>query len=121
VRPPSPARPTLLAIMCEGQDAELREEVIDAALAQAPPGPVSCVLRHYDSELIRSLQRRDFEIFGSQLLLVRDLALKVRLRADTARSKKKGVLVHAGLARSIPAPSAVPATTHRRGAQSSPR
>lgn len=100
LRPPSPARPALLAVMCEGQDAERREEVIDAALAQTPPGPVSCVLRHYDSELIRSLQNRGFEIFGSQLLLVRDLALKVKLRADTARTKKKGVLVHAGLARS---------------------
>jgi ribosomal protein S18 acetylase RimI-like enzyme len=121
VRPPSPARPTLLAIMCEGQDAEFREDVIDAALAQAPPGPVSCVLRHYDSELIRSLQRRGFEIFGSQLLLVRDLALKVRL-ADTAKSKKKGVLVHAGLARTVPARAQAPvSSTTRRGAPSSPR
>jgi N-acetylglutamate synthase-like GNAT family acetyltransferase len=122
MRPPSPARPTLLAIMCEGQDPEFREEVIDAALAQAPPGPVSCVLRHYDSELIRSLQRRGFEIFGSQLLLVRDLALKVRLRADTARNKKKGVLVHAGLARSVPAPVRVPASTSSgRSSPSLPR
>ena len=97
-RPPSQARPALMALMCEGQDAELREEVIDAALAQLHPGPVSCVLRHYDSELIRSLQKRGFEIYGSQLLLVRDLALKVRLPAVAA--KKKGVLIHAGLARS---------------------
>lgn len=116
VRPPSPGRPTLLAIMCEGQDPQFREEVIDAALAQAPPGPVSCVLRHYDSELIRSLQQRGFEIFGSQLLLVRDLALKVRLRADTARNKKKGVLVHAGLARSVSSP-----TSNRRSFTSLPR
>jgi hypothetical protein len=123
VRPPSPGRPTLLAIMCEGQDPQFREEVIDAALAQAPPGPVTCVLRHYDSELIRSLQRRDFEIYGSQLLLVRDLALKVRLRADTARNKKKGVLVHAGLARSVTAPVPIPAVnaSPRRSTPSSPR
>ena len=116
VRPPSSGRPALLAIMCEGQDPQFREEVIDAALAQAPPGPVSCVLRHYDSELIRSLQQRGFEIFGSQLLLVRDLALKVRLRADTERSKKKGVLVHAGLARSVTSP-----TSPRRSFTSLPR
>jgi len=123
VRPPSPGRPTLLAIVCEGQDPQFREEVIDAALAQAPPGPVSCVLRHYDSELIRSLQQRGFEIYGSQLLLVRDLALKVRLRADTARSKKKGVLVHAGLARSVAAPAVVPSvsTSARRSSTSLPR
>lgn len=122
VRPPSPARPTLLAIMCEGQSPELREEVIDAALAQAPPGPVSCVLRHYDSELIRSLQNRGFEIFGSQLLLVRDLALKVRLRAATERGKKKGVLVHAGLARSVPAPAPVSSSSAPgRRPPSSPR
>jgi len=122
VRPPSPARPTLLAVMCEGQDPQFREEVIDAALAQAPPGPVSCVLRHYDSELIRSLQQRGFEIFGSQLLLVRDLALKVRLRAADAQTKKKGVLVHAGLARSVRTPAVVPAVTPpRRSHQSLPR
>lgn len=113
LRPASTVRPGLLALMCDGQDAALREEMVDAALAQAQPGPLTCVLRHYDSELIRSLQSRGFEIFGTQLLLVRDLALKVRLRAP-ARQEKKRVLAPAGLARSVSvlSPSAVPVSVH---------
>jgi hypothetical protein len=75
--------------------------VIDGALRELPPGPVSSVLRHYDSELIRGLQKRGFAIYGTQVLLVRDLASKVRLR--TAPARKKPVLVHAHLAQSVPA------------------
>ena len=121
IRPASHARPALLSLVCDGQDAELRERVLDAALAQLPPGPVSCVLRHYDSELIRALQRRGFEVFGAQLLLVRDLALKVRLRQVAADRKKKPVLAHAGLARGLVVPVDVPAHHLRRRIPSSPR
>ena len=96
VRPATPVRPTLMALLCDGSDPELREDFLDAALAQVPPGPLSCALRHYDSELIRSLQRRGFDIYGTQLLLVRDLALKMRVPAR-ARREKKPVLVPAGL------------------------
>jgi hypothetical protein len=99
VRPATPVRPTLMALLCDGSDPSLREEFVDAALAHVPPGPVSCALRHYDSELIRSLQRRGFAIYGTQLLLVRDLALKMRVPAR-ARREKKPVLVPAGLVRS---------------------
>ncbi|MFN2568152.1 MAG: GNAT family N-acetyltransferase, partial [Candidatus Dormibacteria bacterium] len=48
VRPASSTRPTSLTLMCEGQDGDLREAFIDAALGELPGGPVSCVLRHYD-------------------------------------------------------------------------
>lgn len=99
IRPASQVRPALLALMCDGQDAALRDELVDSALAALPPGPVSCVLRHYDSELIRALQQRGFEVYGTQLLLVRDLAVKVGFRA-AAREKKHAALVPAGLARS---------------------
>ncbi|TMD00216.1 MAG: hypothetical protein E6J03_12235 [Chloroflexi bacterium] len=99
VRPATPVRPTLMALLCDGSDPALREDFLDAALAQVPPGPLSCALRHYDSELIRSLQRRGFAIYGTQLLLVRDLALKMRVPAR-ARREKKPVLVPAGLVRS---------------------
>ncbi|HEV3123377.1 MAG TPA: hypothetical protein VG266_02240 [Candidatus Dormibacteraeota bacterium] len=125
LRPASAARPAVLALMCEGQDAGFREEVIEAALAHAQPGPVACVLRHYDSELIRALQRRGFEIYGTQLLLVRDLALKVRIHAPV-RDKKKVALAHAGLARSAAGPvnrplHVLPTTPTRRSTSSSPR
>ena len=73
-------------------------------LAELPPQPVSCVLRHYDSELIRSLQQRGFAVYGTQLLLVRDLGIKVRIRAAAKQSKQ--VLAHAGVASShVSAPS----------------
>ncbi|HET9052151.1 MAG TPA: hypothetical protein VFO60_10645 [Candidatus Dormibacteraeota bacterium] len=101
MRPASSVRPGLLALMCDGQDARLRDEVVDAVLAEMQPGPLTCILRHYDSELIRALQTRGFAIFSTQLLLVRDTAMKVRVRA-AGRKEKKGVLVPAGLARSVP-------------------
>ena len=100
IRPASATRPTLLSLMCDGHHPRLREAVIDAALRELPPGPVSSVLRHYDSELIRSLQQRGFAIYGTQVLLVRDLASKVRL--STAPSPKKPVLVRAHLAQTVP-------------------
>jgi hypothetical protein len=104
IRPASATRPTLLSLMCDGHNSRLREAVIDAALGELPPGPVSSVLRHYDSELIRGLQKRGFAIYGTQVLLVRDLATKVRVRAAPAR--KKPVLVHARLAQTVPTETA---------------
>jgi L-amino acid N-acyltransferase YncA len=100
IRPPSAAQPAILALMCEGHDAALRDAFIDAVLQELPAGPALSVLRHYDSELIRALQQRGFEIYGAQRLLVRDLGTKVRLREPAAR--KKPVLVQAGLAQSVP-------------------
>lgn len=102
LKPASTSRPATLALMCDGTDPQLREQVVDAALALLPAGPVACVLRHYDSEVIRALQQRDFDIFGAQLLLVRELAQRVRLRAVAAASKKKPVLARAGLAQAGP-------------------
>lgn len=102
IRPASPTRPALLSLMCDGHDPRLREAVIDGALRELPPGPVSSVLRHYDSELIRSLQNRGFAVYGTQVLLLRDLASRVRLRSVPAR--KKPVLIHAHLAHTAPHP-----------------
>jgi len=100
VRPASATRPAQLSLMCDGHDPHLREAVIDGALRELPDGPVSSVLRHYDSELIRGLQRRGFEVYGTQVVLVRDLTAKVRLKQSVSR--KKTVLIHAHLARSAP-------------------
>lgn len=127
VRPASQMRPALLSLMCDGQDAALREEVVDAALAHIAPGPMSCVLRHYDSELIRVLQRRGFEIYGTQLLLVRDLAVRVSVRETVQREKKKPAFAHAGLAQARPVsvvlhmltPHPPPSPHHQRSSTSS--
>ncbi|MDQ6857072.1 MAG: hypothetical protein M3Z57_08365, partial [Candidatus Dormibacteraeota bacterium] len=104
IRPAGAGRPSILSIMCEAHDPEIREGFIDAVLAELPAQPVSCVLRHYDSELIRALQQRGFAVYGTQLLLVRDLGIKVRIRATPKQSK--AVLAHAGVASShLSAPS----------------
>jgi hypothetical protein len=92
--------------MCDGHHPRLREAVIDGVLRELPPGPVSSVLRHYDSELIRGLQHRGFAIYGTQVLLVRDLASKVRYHA--APAPKKPVLVRAHLAQTVPAAETSP-------------
>jgi hypothetical protein len=101
IRPASSTRPAHISLMCEGHDAALRESSIDAMLGELPSGPTTCVLRHYDSELIRSLQQRGFGVYGTQLLLVCELGAKVRLRSPSRR--KKPVLVTAGVARAVPA------------------
>jgi len=104
IRPAGAGRPSNLALMCEAHDPAIREGFLDAVLAELPPQPVSCVLRHYDSELIRSLQHRGFAVYGTQLLLVRDLGIKMRIRAVAKQSKQ--VLAHAGVASShVSAPS----------------
>ena len=89
--------------MCDGHDAALRETFIDAVLAELPSGPTACVLRHYDSELIRALQRRGFDVYGTQLLLVRELGARVRFRSAAREKQKKPILVRAGVAQSVPA------------------
>ncbi|TMF15826.1 MAG: hypothetical protein E6I33_05570 [Chloroflexi bacterium] len=100
IRPPSAMRPAQLTLMCEGHDADLRDAIIDAVLAELPPGPAACVLRHYDSELIRALQQRGFAVYGTQLLLACDLGVKMRIRQSVRR--KKPLLIHAGIAQSVP-------------------
>ena len=125
IRPPTAAQPASLSMMCEGHDAALRDAIIDAVLGELPSGPASCVLRHYDSELIRSLQQRGFAVYGTQLLLISELGSKVRIAAPSRR--KKPVLVHAGIAHSTAGPSSPGAplqvlrTSTSRRERSSPR
>ena len=131
VRPGTAVRPTILHLMCEAQSPEEREEFVDAVLASLPPGPTSSVLRHYDSELIRSLQARGFAVFGLQILLAYDLAARVRVRNPGRSTRKKPVLVPAGLVRSVPTdPTALSrfhvlttaaVSGHGRSEKSSPR
>ena len=120
IRPAAAGRPSILSVMCEAHEPAVREGFLDAVLAELPPQPVSCVLRHYDSELIRSLQQRGFAVYGTQLLLVRDLGIKVRIRALAKQSKQ--VLAHAGVAGShVSAPSLTVLPAVERRERSSPR
>jgi hypothetical protein len=119
IRPASATRPTLLSLMCDGHDPRLREDLVGGALRELPAGPVSSVLRHYDSELIRCLQQRGFAIYGTQVLLVRDLASRVKLRATPAR--RKPVLIQANLAHSVPVETPTLRVLSRRSDTSSRR
>jgi hypothetical protein len=124
IRPPTAAQPASLSMMCEGHDPALRDAIIDAVLRELPSGPATCVLRHYDSELIRALQQRGFAVYGTQLLLISELGAKVRIEAPARR--KKPVLIHAGIARTVPAsppniPLRVLSTTGSRRQRSSSR
>ena len=112
IRAASSARPTVLHLMCEAQNSDDREAFLDALLAQLPEGPVSSVLRHYDSELIRSLQQRGFAIFGTQVLLTKDLAVRIEARAPSRQRRKKPALVPAGLAQSVPTPRSAHSQLH---------
>jgi L-amino acid N-acyltransferase YncA len=96
ISPAGAGRPSNLSLMCEAHDPTVREGFLDAVLAELPRQPVACVLRHYDSELIRSLQHRGFAVYGTQLLLVRDSGIKVRMRAVAQKSKQ--VLARVGVA-----------------------
>jgi hypothetical protein len=117
IRPPTAAQPASLSMMCEGHDSALRDAIIDAVLRELPSGPATCVLRHYDSELIRALQQRGFAVYGTQLLLISELGAKVRIQAPARR--KKPVLIHAGIARTVPTLRVLSTTDSRRQRSSS--
>jgi len=78
--PGSGARPNTMGLLALPEPAPLLDELIDrsmAYLAGHRPGPVWCSLRHYDQLAIQLLQREGFEVIASQVLMVRELALKV--------------------------------------------
>lgn len=131
VRPATAMRPAQVTLMCDVISAEEREAFLDAALAELGTSAASCVLRHYDQELIRALQARGFAVYGTQLLLVRDLGVRLRVRARARNPRKKSVLAPAGLVRNVPNSvrsgnplrvlSTVTATGVGRSEKSSPR
>ena len=59
-------------------------------VGKVPPGPTLCLLRHYDAELHRAASARGFEPVATQILMARDLPLK--LWARHLAEQKKAVL-----------------------------
>ena len=94
VRLPARARPSLVAAMLDPQDASLAVEAVHSLLTQIPKGPTLWVLRHYESELTRAVAARGFEAIATQLLMVRDLPLKLR---SPAPARQRAVLAKAAL------------------------
>jgi len=78
--PGSGGRPHTLSVMASAQPADLWPALVQRSLAYVAshqPGPVWCSLRHYETTGISLLQREGFEVIASQLLMVRELPLKV--------------------------------------------
>ncbi len=76
-------RPHSLGLMAAPQPPDLWALLVQRSLAyvaEHQPGPVWCSLRHYDEAGIRLLQKEGFEVIASQMLMVRELPLKVPAR-----------------------------------------
>lgn len=92
------ARPNTLGVLCLPEPPGLLEELVQRSLAYLAghlPGPVWCSLRHYDQRAIQLLQREGFEVIASQVLMVRELALKVPARVRV-RVKDKALVPQYG-------------------------
>jgi ribosomal protein S18 acetylase RimI-like enzyme len=85
-------RPHTLGLMAAAQPAELWPALLERSLAYAAqhrPGPVWCSLRHYDEAAIALLMREGFEVIASQVLMVRELPLKVPARVRVRIKEKR--------------------------------
>jgi hypothetical protein len=85
-------RPHSLGLMAAAQPPDLWPGLVQRALsyvAQHQPGPVWCSLRHYDALGIKLLQREGFEVIASQLLMVRELPLKVPAKIGVKIREKR--------------------------------
>ena len=72
----SVARPNTLQFMSLPENP-LPAELADYGISLLGAGPAWSSLRHYDSHMIDALRGRGFSVLLTQLLLVRELALKV--------------------------------------------
>jgi len=88
VRGSSQARPTQMSVMLDPQERGLAVEAVHSLIGQLPPGPTICLLRHYDGEVARAVAARGFEPVATQLLMSRDLPMKLRVRQPVATQKR---------------------------------
>ncbi|TMD04918.1 MAG: hypothetical protein E6J01_11520 [Chloroflexi bacterium] len=98
ITPGGGARPNTLGLLALPEPSGLLDELVQRSLgylAGHRPGPVWCSLRHYDERAIQLLQREGFEVIASQVLMVRELALKVPVRARV-RVKDKALVPQYG-------------------------
>ncbi len=88
IRDASSARPTQMSLMLDPQNRELAVEAMHSLLGQIPAGPTICLLRHYDGELARAVAARGFEPVATQLLMSKDLPLKLRARRPAEQKQR---------------------------------
>jgi hypothetical protein len=85
-------RPHSLGLMAAGTPAELWPSMVQRSLgyvAEHQSGPVWCSLRHYDEVGIALLQKEGFEVIASQILMVRELPIKVAAPARVRVKDKR--------------------------------
>jgi hypothetical protein len=79
LRSSEPSRPHTLGFMAL-PEAGLADDVADHALSLTGGGPAWSSVRHYDSHMIDALRGRGFTNLLTQALLVKELALRERVR-----------------------------------------
>lgn len=92
ITPGGGGRPHTLSLLSLPEPRELLPSLIDRSLAyvaQHHPGPVWCSLRQYHEPAITLLKHQGFEVIASQMLMVRELALKVPVRARVGIREKR--------------------------------
>ena len=82
----------MLGLLARPEPKELLADLVQhglAYLADHHPGPVWCSLGHNDQEAIALLQRDGFEVIASQVLMVKELTLKVPARRRVPVREKR--------------------------------
>ena len=85
-------RPHTLGLMAARRPSDLWPALVEKSLAYVAehrPGPVWCSLRHYDEAAIALLLGEGFEVIASQVLMVRELPLKVPARSRVRIKEKR--------------------------------
>jgi ribosomal protein S18 acetylase RimI-like enzyme len=92
ITPGSGGRPNSLGLMALSRPLDLWPDLVQQAMAYLAdhlPGPVWCNLRHYDQRGINLLQKEGFEIIASQVLMVKELGIKIPVRAAVKAREKR--------------------------------
>jgi len=92
ITPGGGGRPLILGLMARPEPRDLLAAIVQQGLAyvaERHPGPVWCSLRQNDQEAIALLQREGFEVIASQLLMFKELALKVPARRRVPLGEKR--------------------------------
>ncbi len=88
------ARPSEIRFIVEHSRTDVGEALYHVLGSKVHQGPVTCILRHYDTNMFEVLRKYDFEVYGTQMYLVREL--KTPAVASPPRRTRRPVLVHAG-------------------------
>ncbi len=87
------ARPSEIRFIVENSRRDVGEALYHALGSKIHQGPVTCILRHYDSNMFAVLRSYGFEVYGTQMYLVRELKSPAVIAPP--RRSRRPVLAHA--------------------------